>query len=41
LDSASSLVIVARRPFELLGECSRRVVNQVTGVSRLVHEISG
>ena len=26
---------------ELLGECSRRIVNEVKGVSRVVYDISG
>jgi GMP synthase (glutamine-hydrolysing) len=28
-------------PYELLGECSRRIVNEVKGVSRVVYDISG
>jgi GMP synthase (glutamine-hydrolysing) len=31
----------AHLPYELLGECSRRIVNEVKGVSRVVYDISG
>jgi len=31
----------AHLPYELLDECSRRIVNEVKGVSRVVYDISG
>lgn len=30
----------AHLPYELLGECLRRIVNEVKGVSRVVYDIS-
>jgi GMP synthase (glutamine-hydrolysing) len=31
----------AHLPYELLGECSRRIINELRGVSRVVYDISG
>src|SRR5688572_10889197 len=31
----------AHLPYDLLGECSRRIVNEVPGVSRVVYDVSG
>jgi GMP synthase (glutamine-hydrolysing) len=31
----------AHLPYELLGTCSRRIVNEVKGISRVVYDISG
>jgi len=31
----------AHLPYELLGRCSTRIVNEVKGVSRVVYDISG
>jgi GMP synthase (glutamine-hydrolysing) len=31
----------AHLPYELLDVCSRRIVNEVKGVSRVVYDISG
>ena len=31
----------AHLPYELLDACSRRIVNEVTGISRVVYDISG